>query len=600
MNAFIPARPHGLSQARYSLHPQALTNRLLCASLVAAALAMPYHRVLAAEVEPGWAPGRLLVQPRAGLSDAELDKILKPHGGKSQSRIAGLGVHVIQLTTRGSEKAIQALLAHNKHLEFVELDMAVTPAGTANDTYYSKAWHLPKISATTAWDSSQGQGITIAILDTGINGNHADLKDRVVPGWNWYDNNSDTSDVHGHGTAVAGAAAATTNNGLGVASVAGQASLMPVRIADANAYAYWSTVAQGLTWAADHGADVANISYNGVSGSATVQNAAQYMKSKGGIVVVAAGNSGVQENIAAHDALISVSATDTNDVKTSWSSYGGYVDLAAPGTGIYTTDRGGGYQIAQGTSLASPVVAGVVGLMMAANPTLGPTDIEALLFSTANDLGASGFDTYYGHGRVNAAAAVAAALAAQAQDMTAPSVNVVAPLAGASVSGLVAVDVAASDNVGVVRVDLVVNGSQLASDTSAPFGFSWDTTQATDGPASVQVYAYDAAGNVASTSVDVTVANGADTQAPVARITNPVNGATVKGGTLTVKATATDNVGVTKLSLEIDGKVVRNVLSGSLSHNWNLKNVASGTHTLKVIATDAAGNVGTSSITVTK
>lgn len=593
-----PHRPMAAPLASGQGMHRHLLLSLVCATLYAGTT----PPVDAAGTTNGWAPGRLLVQTRPGLPAAELNKILKPHGGKAIGRIQGIDVHVVQLPAHASEKAVAALLARNKHLQFAELDRVVAPAATANDTYYSKAWHLPKIGAPTAWDSSKGDGVTIAILDTGINGNHTDLKDRMVAGWNFYDNNADTSDVHGHGTAVAGAAAATTNNGTGVAAVAGNARLMPVRIADPNAYAYWSTVAQGLTWAADNGADVANISYNGVSGSSTIQNAAQYMKNKGGLVVVAAGNNGIDENIAASDTLISVSATDGNDLKTSWSSYGGFIDVAAPGVTIYTTDRGGGYQIAQGTSLASPVVAGVVGLMMAANPDLGPADIEQLLFASAKDLGTSGFDTYYGHGRVDAALAVQAALAAVPRDATAPGVSVTNPSGGTTLQGTVTVDVAASDNVAVARVDLVVNGTQVASDSSAPYGFSWDSTQASDGAADIVAYAYDGAGNVASHGISVNIANNVsvDGIAPVATISNPVDGSTLKGSNITVKASATDNKQVTSVVLYIDGMKVRSSTSSSLSYNWNLKYVAKGPHSIKVEAKDAAGNLGTHSISVTR
>mgnify|MGYP005835454611 CR=1 FL=1 len=578
--------------------PQLPALRPLAAGLMlAACLSLPLPPAGAADPVQAWVPGRLLVQPRPGLPEAELDKIIKPHGGKRIGRIEGIDVHVVALPAKASEKAIAALLAKNKHLKFAELDVIVSPAATANDTYYSKAWHLPKIGVPSAWDTSKGDGVIIAILDTGLNTNHEDLLGRTVPGWNFYDNNADTTDVHGHGTAVAGAAVAGTNNGKGVAAIAGNAYVMPVRIADANAQATGSAIAQGLVWAADRGAKVANISYHGIPGNLTVQNAAKYMKNKGGLVVVAAGNTSAEIVSPADDSMIFVSATDQNDVKTSWSSWGSYVDLAAPGVSIYTTDRGGGYQVASGTSLASPVVAGVVGLMWAANPTLGPIDIEKVLFTTARDLGAAGFDSYYGYGRVDAAAAVQAALTTVTKDSIAPTVSVTSPAAGSTVKGLVAVDVAASDNVGVTRVDLVVNGKQLASDVSAPFGFSWDSTQVADGNATLVAYAYDAAGNSASHSLSVKVANNPDLVAPIVSFTSPANGATVSG-TVTVRAGASDNVAVSDMRLFINGVRVANSASGSLSYNWNTRKIAVGNYTLKVEARDAAGNVGSQSITV--
>ncbi len=577
-----------------------LTSLALALSL-AGALAVQASPTQAAkpQADADWAKGRILVQPRPGLPDAELDRLLKPHGGKSMGRIQGTDVHVVQLPAQASEKAVAALLAHNPHFKFAELDMRVSGAATANDPYFSKAWHLSKIDASKAWDSSQGEGVVIAILDSGVDANHADLRDRLVPGWNVLGGNTDTSDVHGHGTAVAGAAVASTNNGVGVAAVAAGSLIMPVRIADANAYAYWSDVAKGVTWAADNGARVANISYNGVSGSSTVQSAARYMRDKGGLVVVAAGNSGGQEAIAANDSLITVSATDANDAKASWSSYGNYVDLAAPGVSIWTTTRGGGYQQWSGTSLASPVAAGVAGLMMAANPALGPADIETLLFATAVDLGAAGLDTYFGHGRVQAAAAVAAALNAEARDAQAPTVSITAPAANGTVKGLVTVDVAAVDNVGISRVDLVVNGSQLASDTSAPFGFSWDTTRIADGNAQLVAYAYDAAGNASSHAVTVKVSNTVDAVAPTVSISNPTDGAKVSSK-LSITASSSDNVGVTRIQLYIDGKLKTSVNGSRLSYTWNTSKESAGKHSIEVRASDAAGNLGGRTIQVTK
>ncbi|WEN43590.1 Thermitase [Thauera sp. GDN1] len=586
--------------------PATLHKPVLASLAVALGATFLPAQVSAAD-EAQWVPGRLLVQPRAGLPEAEFEKIVKQHGGKQVGKIEGIDVRVIQLPPQASEKAVEALLKKNKHLKFAERDMLIKPDATANDPYYGSAWHLSKIGVSSAWDVSTGRGATIAILDSGVDASHPDLAGKLVSGWNCYDNNSNTADVYGHGTAVAGTAAAATNNALGVAALAGEAMIMPMRITNLSGYGSWSAAAQCLTWAADRGANVANISFGGVSGSSTVQSAAQYLKNKGGLTVVAAGNSSGEELIAASSTMISVSATDSNDVKASWSSYGKYVDIAAPGTYIWTTTRGGSYQKWQGTSFASPVVAGVVALMKAANPALGAADLEKVLFSTVVDLGTTGWDAYYGHGRVNAAAAVKAVQTAKTSDTTAPSVGIGNPTAGSTVSGLVAVNVSATDNMGVSRVDLLVNGSKIASDTTAPYAFSWDSTKVADGSATLTAYAYDAAGNYASKSVSVTVANATaqktqtttDTLAPVATISNPAASSKVSGQ-VTVQGKATDDVGVRQMRLSIDGKLVASATSGSLSYRWNTNKLAAGSHTILLEAFDAAGNRGSKSITVTK
>ncbi|MES2960114.1 MAG: S8 family serine peptidase [Pseudomonadota bacterium] len=558
-----------------------------------------------------WIQGRVLVMPRAGLSDAELGKILKVHGGQAR-RIGNSDLHVVELPANASEKAVAAQLAHNPHLKFAELDQIVAPAFVPNDPYYGSAWHLSKLNTAAAWETAQGSGVTIAILDTGVDSAHPDLASRIVPGWNFYDNNSNTSDVNGHGTAVAGAAAAASNNSAGVASVAGQAKIMPVRIASPTAYASWSTLAEGITYAADKGARIANISYSGMSGSATVQSAAQYMKNKGGLVFVAAGNSGTSQSVAPTTTMIVVSATDSTDKKTSWSNYGSFVSLSSPGINIYSTSRGGGYGLFWGTSLATPVSAGVAALVMSAKPSLSGAQVESLLFSTAVDLGTAGRDTYFGHGRVNAGAAVQAALgtATVTADTTAPSVSISAPLGSSTVSGLVPVNVNATDNVGVSKVELRVNGATVATDSSTPFAFSWNSANVGNGMHSLVAVAFDAAGNSkASTTVSVNVSNTItsvvapvlDITAPSVKLINPIAGSKVSGN-VSISASATDNAGSAGIAqvLYIDGVMVKTATGGSLSHTWSARKASAGGHTIKVVAKDKAGNSSTTSVLVYK
>ncbi|MEK8051597.1 S8 family serine peptidase [Ideonella sp. DXS22W] len=550
---------------------------------------------------PDWALGRLLLMPRAGLSSADLGKALKPHGGSTR-KLGQDNLHLLQLPVGASETAVLAQLKKHPHLKFAELDRRVPTALVANDPYIGSQWHLGRIQAPSAWDTSQGGGVTIAILDSGVLPTHPDL--RQVAGWNMVDNNSNTADVTGHGTSVAGAAAAIANNASGVAGVAGAASVMPIRVADSTGYAYYSTIASGLSWAADRGARVANVSFAGVYASAAVQSAAQYFRSKGGLVVVSAGNTGSNDGSPAVTSMIPVSATDSADVRASWSSYGNYVAVAAPGVGIWTTAADGSYRAASGTSFAAPVTAGVVALMMATNPALGPSQVESLLYGTATDLGGAGRDIYYGHGRVDAAAAVVAARSAVAADTQAPSVAITTPAGGSTVSGVTTIDVAASDNIGVTRVDLMVNGKLVASDTVAPYQFALDSATLGNGSASLKAVAYDSAGNSASsTSLAVTVANAsllvADSTPPVVAITQPAQGSKVSG-TTAVSISGSDNLGTAALkqSLYLDGVLVTSGTGGSLSYNWNTRKSVRGTHTLTAVARDAAGNETRTSVTV--
>ncbi len=569
------------------------------------------HSIKRTEKEE-WITGRILVMPRAGLPNKAFASILKEHQGKAQ-KIGQSDLYIVNLPEY-TEEGVIAKLKHHPHIKYAELDYLLHSSFVPNDQYYSRAWHHTKIGTPTAWNSTRGTGVTIAILDTGVDNTHPDLTSNIVPGWNFYSNNSNTTDVNGHGTAVAGVAAASTNNTIGVASVAGSSKIMPVRVADANATASASTVAKALTWVADKGVRVANISYSGIPGNLTIQNAAQYMKNKNGLVIVAAGNSGTDLGYTATTTMIPVSATDSNDVKTSWSSFGKYVAISAPGKDIWTTFRNTVYGIGWGTSMATPVTAGTVALMMAANPKLSSTQVESLLFSTAKDLGTAGRDSYYGYGRVNAAAAVQAAKAAAttttlltaATDSEKPVASIINPANGATVSGLVSVDIEASDNVGVIRTELWVNNTNVAIDTLPPYAFTWDSTGVPNSIVNLVVRAYDEAGNsTTSDAISVTVSNQTaiavnDTTPPQVSIVNPISGSVA--GNVTITMNASDNsgsAGIT-LSLYIDNNL-KAVGSGStLSYNWNTKtkSVLEGSHVIKAIAKDASGNTSTSTVNV--
>ena len=175
------------------LHTSTLLLAMMAAWTAQPAVAEPPHE---------WAEGRILVQPRAGLEDGEFDKIIKSHGAKRARKLEQINLHIVDVPP-AAEEAVAKALSNNPHIKFAELDMKVAPAAvTPNDPYYSSAWHLTKIQAPAAWDSSMGQGITVAVLDSGVDPPHPDLVNQLVPGWNFYDNNADTTDVNNHGTWV--------------------------------------------------------------------------------------------------------------------------------------------------------------------------------------------------------------------------------------------------------------------------------------------------------------------------------------------------------------------------------------------------------------
>ncbi len=599
------------SHARLAVSLSSGRTRVALAALAAVTLgaALPAAAADFTDGKHQYARGRIVVETAAGVSADELDKILKPHGGKRR-KLGQSNLAVIELPP-GTEQDAVARLRRNPAFKSAELDRKFKSTLAVTDPYIGSEWHLAKINAISAWDSTQGAGVTIAILDSGVDASHADLAPNLVPGYNTYENNTDTSDACGHGTAVAGSAAARSDNGTGVAAVAGQARIMPIRVAyyDAAAggcYAYASAIASGITWAADHGARVANVSYGPVAGVATVQNAAQYMKSKGGLVFVSAGNNGVDENITPTSTMITVSATDAGDARAGWSSYGSFVTIAAPGAGIWTTSAGNGYGAWSGTSFASPVAAGVAALMMAAAPSLDGSVIEQALFASSVDLGAAGRDPLFGYGRVDADAAVKAALAkVGAVDGQAPSAAITSPSASASVSGLVTVTVNASDNVGVDRVELSANGTVVGSDNASPYSFSWNSANVANGMVNLVATAYDRAGNAgASAPLAINVANVSvpvtkDTTPPVVRIDNPVSGAV--SGNVAINVSASDNSGAAGIgnTLYVDNAVVATGKGGALSYTWRTKRNNAGTHTITAVSKDAAGNSASTSVTVT-
>lgn len=446
-------------------------------------------------------PGRLLVSFRTDVGLDHAQQIIAALGARDAGEIPEIGIHVLDLPSGASESnAVNAFQARPE-VEFAELDRLLPPQQVVpNDPLYPP-WFLLKISAPDAWTITTGSSnIIIAILDTGVEATHEDLVAKLVPGRNIYNNNDDTSDIYGHGTPVAGVAAAASNNGLGVASVAWNCRIMPIRVSDNTGAASASDIASGLTWAADHGARVANVSYY-VTGSKTVSSGAKYFQSKGGVVTAASGNYGNFETAQDDPYILTIGATDPQDNLYSYSSYGNNLDLVAPGNNT-TTLRGGLYGAGGGTSFAAPVVAGVAALIFSVNPALTPAQVETILKQNADDLGDPGWDVRFGSGRVNAARAVSSAPVFQdIPDTTPPDVSITSPQSGQKVFSTTRVEVAASDNVRVVKNELYADDVLVSSSTTAPFTTKWNTRKAAPGAHQLECKAYDAAGNVGTSAV---------------------------------------------------------------------------------------------------
>lgn len=578
-------------------HNKGLSASLLCLAVSVCMLNFPLQAAPRAEQEV-----QLLVKPKVSMSEAALDAILSAQGAREHDRIKVLDVRLIRVPARAADKLMKAL-ENNKDVEYVEPDHVAMAVNTANDPYFiaGNQWSLSKIEAPGAWATTVGSSsVVVAVLDSGVRASHPDLSGKVLQGYDFVNSDADADDDNGHGTAVAGITASSTNNGVGMAAVSWNSMILPVKVLGANGSGSYSAMANGITWAADNGARVINLSLGGTASSRTLQNAVNYAWNRNIILIAAAGNNGndIPFYPAACSNVVAVSATDSADRRPSWSNFGSYVDVAAPGVDILTLQGTSSYANSNGTSFSSPVAAGVVALMAAANPSLSNVGVVDALLKNNDDIGAAGYDVYYGHGRVNARRAVAAVVESVSPDATAPVVTINSPANGATVAGTVNLNLAATDNIGVTKLELYIGGVLYAESSSATASFSWDTKAYLDGNCSIEARAYDAANNVAISSIIVNVKNSTvlDTIAPVATITSPSGGSRLKGSTVRVNVSASDNLGVTKVELYINGRLFGTSTSSTASFNWSISKISSGAHTLQAYAYDAAGNIGSSNL----
>lgn len=451
---------------------------------------------------------RVIVKFAKSFDKRGRDDAVKSEKMVSRGNVTKLDLDVYQIDAGDTaQEVVDRLTARGKgQVEFAEIDKLIPPLYVPNDPGLGSEWHVLKIGAQNAWDIATGTGVIVAVLDSGVDCTHPDLVANCLPGWNVVSGTPDSSDVYGHGTWVAGTIAAVANNALQGVGVAHGVKILPIRITnDPTGWAYFSDVANGLIYAADHGAKIANNSYQAFL-SANYESAAQYMHSKGGLTVNSAGNDSTLTDTGNSPYITVVSATDSGDTKAGWSTYGNIIDMSAPGVGIYTTARGGGTASVSGTSFASPITAATMALMWSANPSLSNTQVQNALYQTGKDLGVTGWDNLYGWGRVDAYTAVMKALATTAttttKDTTSPSVptNLVATALSSTKVSLTWS--ASSDVVGVTGYDVYRNGSKIGSSSGVAYT---DATALASTTYSYTVVAYDVAGNRSVTSAPATV-----------------------------------------------------------------------------------------------
>lgn len=370
--------------------------------------------------------------------------------GIAKRAVARTGFEVIEARGASAEAVAAALLRHPGVIA-AEPDETIEMLFEPNDPYYTTSpytssgqYGLRKAKVNDAWDVGRGSAaVTIAVLDTGIDPAHPDLAAAVVPGARFLSSpdssctTTDERDDNGHGTHVAGIAAASGDDGTGIAGAAFGVRVMAIKVMDCTGSGRTSDMAAAVTYAADHGARVINMSFGGNSHSSTLEAAINYALGKGVVLVASAGNCGqVNEKCptadgikypAGYSGVLSVGATDQNDAIASFSTANTSVGISAPGVRILSTfpsypigtaTEPRPYALMNGTSMSSPLVAGIAALLLVQRPELTASQVTQHLRATADDLGAAGWDPEYGHGRVNAFRALSEPLSVPAASPT--------------------------------------------------------------------------------------------------------------------------------------------------------------------------------------
>lgn len=306
-------------------------------------------------------------------------------------------------------------------------------ADAPNDPLFDQQWALTKIEAEGAWKMADGKDITIAVIDSGTDLDHPEFSGRIVDGHDFVNGDDEADDDYGHGTQVAGVAAAAANNDLGIAGLAWDAKIMPVKVLDSRGRGMSSNLTCALYWVADKGAHVVNISIISFGPSLGMQSAINYAVEENVLIFAAAGNLFEDGNPltypAALEGVVAVAASDREDGHAWFSSAGSFVDIAAPGVSIFSPfpPSHEEFRSVYGTSLASPHGAGLAALILSIAPSLQPQEVETIIQKSAADLGEAGRDDKFGHGRIDAQAAMELTLFSLPELLFVPSAQFPSP-----------------------------------------------------------------------------------------------------------------------------------------------------------------------------
>ncbi|HET7477920.1 MAG TPA: S8 family peptidase [Rubrobacteraceae bacterium] len=357
-----------------------------------------------------YAAGELIVTYEDQEHEQEVESLGEEAGATVAEDLPDADAKVLEFPEVKSERSqevrerdlerIKEKLEKSPGVESVYYNYVRTGMYTPNDPRFRYQYGLRKPGFEKAWSRTRGRGTRVAVIDSGAAIQHPDLQGRVVAQYDFVNNNSTVEDLHGHGTHTAGTVAARTGNGIGVAGGCPGCRLIIGKALNRDLVGNDSDIANAITWSVDHGAKVVNLSLGGPGEKSILKGAIDYATRKGANVVAAAGNGGTGPIYpAAYANVIAVAATGPNDGRDSSFSTGSYIDVAAPGINILSTVPGG-YEYRSGTSMSSPHVAALAGLLRGQGR--GPLATRYRILRTAVDLGPRGKDPYYGYGRINA------------------------------------------------------------------------------------------------------------------------------------------------------------------------------------------------------